>query len=172
MKGKRYKQNLCANLPNWIMAFLTLILIWGTLYYQGKDLGFAYRPYVGIVRIVKIAETNNELLFETEIKNTGDIPANNIKIEGVMEITNIKQPQKSTINVDKPAILFPEVIIKHKIWLRSETLLQFMQSQDAIWKIKYLITYDGIHTKHHKTVVEAFFDKETKSFHYENGYAN
>ena len=161
-----------SNITNWLMVVLTIILVGGTIFYQHKNLGFAYRPYVGIVKIVKIKDTDNELSFKTELKNTGAVPANNIRIRGSMMITGIKKPLEKEIEVEKTAILFPEASIKHPIWLKNETLSEFMKTANAIWKIKYLITYDGIHTKSHKTTVEAFFDRESKAFHYESGYAN
>lgn len=145
----------------------TIVLMISTLFFtiislslQNKGFEANYRPYLSL----QVASEDSEQMIKGTlvIENTGNVPANNVRIKLLQIISGTELKNES--KTEHAGILFPKARLFHYFSIGGDVFKRHSEENNVIWEIYYTIIYDGISTKNHISELKFYYDKKKKAF--------
>lgn len=162
---KKDRERLVLIIVNLILACAAIASIFFSAITYIKQENLAeFRPYIGLGAI-NVELINGEFKGYARIFNTGQVPANKVKI--IIEQYINDEPVKSDKFEDgKSIILMPE-----PTFITMPFSIDVDKVKDKEWKINIIIDYDGVITKEHNTTSTEVYDHKNNEFISMGGFA-
>lgn len=162
---KKNRERMVLIIVNIILACAAIAsIIFSSITYIKQENLAGFRPYIGLGEI-KVKRMNGEFKGYANIINTGQIPANNVKII-IEQYINDELVKTDKFDEGKSITLMPEpTFIKMPISIDTD------QVKDKEWKINIIIDYDGVITKNHSTTSSEVYDNKNNEFISMGGFA-
>ena len=145
-----------------IIASIALLISGLSFYLAFKTFQVQVRPYVSIEKInVIVKEAEDKLECEAILENRGSIPANNLRLTWFGYTNGVKEYEGGAKK--NFAYLTPSP---------SQLTYKFKRNgyKGKELMVEFILLYDGINTKNHKTYMKAEYNNERSNFYFIEAY--
>jgi hypothetical protein len=151
-----------------VVQFFTLLALMGTLQLTRNEYRTRTRPYIGFEEVrMKDSQKVDEIEFEVNVRNVGQLPAKNAKLYGEIAIDG---NERTTFECETKGSVFPSPT-PIPVWIvgiRDTDRNAIVKGTKKLW-LSMTVDYYGVGNKKYMTHSSRIYDASRQSWTGEEG---